>query len=103
VLTNGARRSGAPSRGDGFDATRSTDAQDWGPRASDRVRLSGGPRLLGSSSTLSRAHGWPCPMAGKLSPRRASCGHHDGVYGQHNLDEWMKKGGERREYWAPRG
>jgi hypothetical protein len=30
------------------------------------VRLSGGPRLLGSSSTLSRAHDRPCPMVGGL-------------------------------------
>jgi hypothetical protein len=66
-------------------------------------RLSGGAPLLGSSSTPSRTHGWPCPPAGKLSPRHVSCGHRDRVTGQHGCDEWMKKGGERREYWAHRG
>jgi hypothetical protein len=32
------------------------------------VRLSGGPWLSESSSTPSRAHGWPCPTVGRIYP-----------------------------------
>jgi hypothetical protein len=60
-----------------------------------RVRLLGGPRLLGLSSTPSRAHGRPCLTVGGLFPGHASCSHRVGVTGQHGRDEWMKKGGER--------